>query len=158
MKIAGHFVPTFFSNLSAMKILLIVIFAIHSGTVRAATSYDPETKVQISIFDLIEGDTSRPKKRVVDSKLSEEYVRHFLIELEKSKEKLLGCLEVNQTLEFDLQFSISTSGQLELTNQKEIMDRSPCFFEQLSSLKAKPHSWSPRVEIRMPLKLHRQVL
>jgi hypothetical protein len=118
------------------------------------SALDPETKVSISVFDLLK---RKGKTAMSDvTTLQRKYVEQVLGQVRGQREKILACLMNSSKISIQLRLEIEPSGSATATVLNSNNGAAVCSAEILGDLHYLPHKLAGKVEIEFPLDLERR--
>lgn len=136
-----------------IRFVLTVILSISSFVAHAE---DPETKVTISVFDLVNR-SKRPKMTGVNA-LTRQYVLSVLELIRNQKKELVNCVPDNSKFQATIRIEIDPSGSGRATPILSQANQAACMQTILTELKYPPHKLNDKVRIELPLVLERRNL
>ena len=150
-------------KITAAKIIALIIsccLCFVNGAV--SKEIDPETKISISIFDLIGKGSAAKKVKTTpsgrDKTLTEEYVKKLIHLIEEEKSNVAGCLSDGQESKATYRFLIQPSGKYSVEVSEDAFKNSDCPLQKIRALVLPEHGLKSEVEVVLPLKVSKTVL
>ena len=147
-----------FARLTGPLIIsLFIIRAIASTAVTPAAAPEPEKKITISIFDLVNkrsGSREHPKK--TDSGLDRRYVELVVAALKEQRFNLLSCLKDGETLNAQIRIDIANHGEAQVSALDRDDTIADCAVKVLTEVHYPDHRLKGSVEIDLPLSIEKR--
>jgi hypothetical protein len=150
------------ANARQLKAILLasLLAASFSHPALSASSKDvsspdqPETKVQISIFDLVKAHVGN--KKLQDVALDRQYIESVLAVINQAQNELLACVKPGEKLETHFSLDIESTGHASAKNLlTQDTTTSDCVVKALATPTYPAHHYSGNVELEFPLKISR---
>jgi hypothetical protein len=132
---------------SMIGVILLAVFSAH------ATTPEPERKVEISIYDLV----NRKSHRIGKDKVDREYIEKILSALRANQSKLSACLKSEETLNSTFTLKIAKDGVAQVHSASET-SLEGCTREALKRIEYPTHSYRGAVEVEVPIEIQKQLL
>lgn len=139
-----------------MNLKFIIVICLTIGTALSASFVEPETRVSISVFDLV----NEPRKTALIAApvLQRQYVEKVLHLVREQKNSLLKCLGegAHASLSVRFQLTIAPSGEAQALPRDSQNSASACLEVILAEIHYPNHKLGAHVEIEFPLELERR--